>query len=491
MQSLISRLRKALRGAGIDDALLQSQPTGYRLALADDAVDVHRFAALAAAGRAELRAGRPAEAAMTLRTAGALCRGSPLAGILDAPFAAPALARLAEERLTAWSKVAIEIQHDEMTPQLAALELVAITTAFDEAPLDDLAGRIDRTIAVLEEHDAIDKYPVVGFLQPMLMMFVGRIEDAMAAARRLSANPDPWTRAFARVCVCFIAQSSGDMDTATEALAESLETLREIGERWAMCFALSMDGSLRSLRGDYDGAIRAHEEALGFSAELGSTDDSFQQHAHLARVRMMSGDFAGAERDSQYVLDHAADLDGTDRGDIEFFIECGLIRLKCMLGDAHAAREHLALAHTHPTSVPISARGHRMASLMMAKACMDELDGDLDAVRADLVDALRSATTSPDVSLLASVGERIARLVLLTGDRAVEAAGVLGASAALRGLLDQGDPDVRDTIDALAAQLGEDGYATAFRAGRDLDRAAAVLALHTALGVSPELSTQD
>jgi predicted ATPase/DNA-binding SARP family transcriptional activator len=388
--------------------------------------------------------------------------------------------------VTAWSKVAIETQPEELTPQLAALELVAITTVFDESPLDDLAGRIDRTLGVLEEHNAIDKYPVVGFLQPMLMMFVGRIEDAMAAARRLSANPDPWTRAFARVCLYFIAENNGDLDTSTEALAEALETLREIGERWALCFALSMDGSLRSLRGDYDGAIHAHEEALGFAAELGSADDSFQQYAHLARVRMLSGDFAGAQRDSQYVLDNAAGLDGTDRGDLEFFIECGLIRLKCMLGDAGAAREHLALAHTHPTSVPISARGHRLASLMMAKACIDELDGDLDAVRADLIDALRSATTSTDMSLLAGVGERSARLVLLTGDRAAEAASVLGACAALRGILDQGDPDVRDTIDRLAAQLGEDGYATAFRAGRDLDREAAVLALHSALGINPE-----
>ncbi|HJP75962.1 MAG TPA: BTAD domain-containing putative transcriptional regulator [Pseudonocardiaceae bacterium] len=388
--------------------------------------------------------------------------------------------------VTAWSKVAIEVQPDEVTPQLAALELVAITTVFDETPLEDMAERIDRTLAVIDEHDAVEKFPVVGFLQPMLMMFVGRIGEAMAAARRLNTSPDRWTRAFARLCVCFIAENNGDPDGASEALAEALETLRDIGERWAMCFALSMDGSLRSMRGDYDGAIRAHEEALGFAAELGSNDDSFQQHAHLARVRMLSGDFAGAQRDSQYVLDHTVNLDRSDRGDIEFFIECGLIRLNCMLGDADAAREHLALAHTHPTSVPISARGHRMASLMMAKSCIDELDGDLDAVRADLIEALRSATTSTDMSLIAGVGERIARLVLSTGDRAVEAAGVLGSCASLRGILDQGDPDVRDTIDRLAEQLGEDGYAKAFRAGRDLDREAAVLALYSALGISPE-----
>jgi hypothetical protein len=201
---------------------------------------------------------------------------------------------------------------------------------------------------------------------------------------------------------------------------------------------------------------------------------------------MLAGDLDGAERDSQLVLDNLRDVEGVDRADIAFFVQCGLIRLKCMRGDLDAAREHLALAQTYRTSIPMSARGHRMAALKTAEAVIDELSCDLDQAQADLAEALRHAAKSTDQPLLAGVGERIARVLMLLGDRQAEAACVLGASASLRGILDQGDPDIRDTIEALVEQLGEDGYAKAFRAGRELDRAAATLRLYAAVGISPE-----
>jgi tetratricopeptide (TPR) repeat protein len=288
------------------------------------------------------------------------------------------------------------------------------------------------------------------------------------------------------LCTCFIAENNGDADSSAEALAEALDALREIGERWAWCFALSMDGGLRSLRGDYDGAIRSHVEALGLAAELGSSDDVLQQRAQLARVRMLAGDLLGARHDYQLVLDDVHGVEGVDRADIQFYTQCGLIRLACMVGDIDAAQEHLALARSYRTSVPMAARGHRMAALTTAESIIDERRGDLDRARTDLIEGLRNAARSKDMPLLAGVGERVARVVMLMGGRGVEAAGVLGACASLRGILDQGDPDVRDTIEALADQLGEDGYARAFRAGRELDRAGATLCLHAALDVTPD-----
>jgi predicted ATPase len=387
---------------------------------------------------------------------------------------------------TAWSTVALDLQPEESTPRVAALRLLAIMTMFDEQPLNDMIEQVDRTIVALDENVAVEHYPVVMFLQPMLLMFIGRPDDAMAAARRVAGHPDPWARAFSRLCVCFIAENNGEADSSAEALAEALDSLRAIGERWAWCFALGMDGSLRSLRGDYDGAIRAHEEALVLAAELGSGADSLQQRGQLARVRMLAGDLDGAERDCQLVLDNLRDVEGADRVDIAFFVQCGLVRLKCMRGDLEAAREHLALAQSYRTSIPIAERGHRLAGLKMAEAVIDELAGDLDQARTDLAEGLRNAATSIDQPLLAGFGERVARVLMLMGDRPAEAAGVLGASASLRGILDQGDPDIRDTIDALVDQLGEDGYATAFRAGRELDRDAAALRLHAALGISPD-----
>ena len=385
-----------------------------------------------------------------------------------------------------WSKLALAVQPAEPTARLAALRLVSLMGMFEERVLDKpLIDLVDNTLALLDE-ETMTQYPVISFLQPMVLMFVRRPDEAMAAARRLSGHPDPWARGFARLCIGFVAENNGDADTSAEALAEALEALREIGERWALCFALSMDGSLRSLRGDYVGAIRAHEEALALAAELGSTDDALQQRAQLGRVRLLSGDLAGAERDLGLVLDNVVGLEGADRADLQFYARCTLAGLACVIGDLVAAREHLALARDCQISVPMSARGHRMAALMIVEITIDDLAGDLDAGRGHAIEALRNAVFSRDMPLVATVGERIARLLMRTGDRAVEAAGVLGASAGLRGLLDQGDPNVRDTIEKLAVELGEDGYATAFRAGRELARPAAILCLHTALGVTPD-----
>ena len=50
LQSLVSRLRSALREAGPGDQVIESHPAGYRLALAPDEVDAVAFEALARQG---------------------------------------------------------------------------------------------------------------------------------------------------------------------------------------------------------------------------------------------------------------------------------------------------------------------------------------------------------------------------------------------------------------------------------------------------------
>jgi predicted ATPase/DNA-binding SARP family transcriptional activator len=95
LQALVSRLRRAL-----PDGVVESAPTGYRLAVDADTVDVARFERLLADGRAALDP-NPAPAAAVLRSALALWRGTPLADAADADFAQAPVARLAELRLGA------------------------------------------------------------------------------------------------------------------------------------------------------------------------------------------------------------------------------------------------------------------------------------------------------------------------------------------------------------------------------------------------------
>ncbi|SCG40198.1 ATP-binding protein [Micromonospora humi] len=96
LQSQVSRLRRLLPAAHIEFG-----PAGYRLDVDPQRVDVHRFTALAGAGRAALAAGDPADGARLLREALGLWRGEPLADVAAAPFAAVEAARLRQLRLAA------------------------------------------------------------------------------------------------------------------------------------------------------------------------------------------------------------------------------------------------------------------------------------------------------------------------------------------------------------------------------------------------------
>ena len=98
LQSLVSRLRVALRQAGLPDGVLESSAVGYRLAAPAAAVDALAFEAQARAGRQALAGGDPATAAQLLREALARWRGPALADVAGEEFAAAPAARLAELR---------------------------------------------------------------------------------------------------------------------------------------------------------------------------------------------------------------------------------------------------------------------------------------------------------------------------------------------------------------------------------------------------------
>ena len=98
LQSLVSRLRVALRQAGLPAAVLESSAVGYRLAVPAEAVDALAFQAQARAGREALASGDAVTATRLLRVALACWRGPALADVAGEEFAAAPAARLAELR---------------------------------------------------------------------------------------------------------------------------------------------------------------------------------------------------------------------------------------------------------------------------------------------------------------------------------------------------------------------------------------------------------
>src|SRR4051794_5052574 len=93
VQIQVSQLRKAL-----PEGVLRTRPPGYEVTLPPGALDLSRFALLAAEGRGALAAGEAARAADLLASALALGRGPPLAEFPE-PFAAPAADRLQDARV--------------------------------------------------------------------------------------------------------------------------------------------------------------------------------------------------------------------------------------------------------------------------------------------------------------------------------------------------------------------------------------------------------
>ncbi len=95
LQSLVSRLRRLLPAP----STLESSASGYRLAIAADAVDVTQFEELAAQGRTALRKGDSTAAATLLEQAQALWRGAPLADLDGASFTQPYVSHLEQLHL--------------------------------------------------------------------------------------------------------------------------------------------------------------------------------------------------------------------------------------------------------------------------------------------------------------------------------------------------------------------------------------------------------
>jgi len=104
LQSYVSRLRRALLPGGARGEaakVLAWDPPGYKLAVADDALDTRRFEALAEQGRAVLLAGDPGAARALLAEALDLWRGPALLEFSHLDFAWGFAARLEERRLVA------------------------------------------------------------------------------------------------------------------------------------------------------------------------------------------------------------------------------------------------------------------------------------------------------------------------------------------------------------------------------------------------------
>jgi predicted ATPase/DNA-binding SARP family transcriptional activator len=101
LQSLVSRLRSALRQSGLTGTVIESHPAGYRLAVSPQDVDAVVFESLARQGNQALASGDAVTASWALREALSAWRGPALADASGIRFAVGPAARLEELRTKA------------------------------------------------------------------------------------------------------------------------------------------------------------------------------------------------------------------------------------------------------------------------------------------------------------------------------------------------------------------------------------------------------
>jgi predicted ATPase/DNA-binding SARP family transcriptional activator len=200
LQSLVSRLRRALGGA----ARVESAAGGYRLT-ADEGIDVDaaRFEELAAEGRRQCAEGRHGEAAVVLREALGLWQGEALADVREAPFTAAVVTRLDDLRITAAQDLfEAELRlgrHAEILPDLSAAAAAnPLGERLAELRMRALwaAGRQSDALAVYEEirerlADELGVDPSAGLREVHLALLRGELERPAAARPHPVANRLP------------------------------------------------------------------------------------------------------------------------------------------------------------------------------------------------------------------------------------------------------------------------------------------------------------
>ncbi|MEU5860845.1 BTAD domain-containing putative transcriptional regulator [Nonomuraea sp. NPDC047529] len=278
-------------------------------------------------------------------------------------------------------------------------------------------------------------------------------------------SPDPWVRASAHWAYDFRLTEQGDQETGAGHREAALRLFQQVGDRWGLVMSLVRQSRVHGLRGEHDSAVAACERAVAIASELGTEEHLFITKSHLAQNRMRGGDLDGALHDV-----HAARRQGREHGHrrLEASMLFPLAEVHRHAGDldrAHQAVDELeAVAHRLPG--PPALNGDVIVSSRMAVLVTE---GAAERARELLPRALRGVLGNTNANAMARGAELVARLLGLEGDHA-GAATALGMSHVIRGVFDEGDPDLGRLVPALTGRLGDAGYLEAYRRGADLPR---------------------
>jgi predicted ATPase len=285
--------------------------------------------------------------------------------------------------------------------------------------------------------------------------------DPLSAWEPMLADEDPWVRAMGKLHLgrtrIILGHPGRDVD---EYLEGAFAEFRALGERWGMSFALTELADRVAMRGEFTRACAYLEQAIVVVTEVGAIEDVIRLRSRQAEVYWLLGDedasaaaMAEAERHAQRVTWPEA------------LVELALAKagLAGWRGDNKEAYRQLDLA---TTALGDKAEGANVRA--GTHSLLGYLAEDLDEARGHHASACEAAAESGHLATIAQVLVGVADLALRR-DQPAQAARLLAASSAVRGLPDRSNPATARIEQATRSRLGDAEFAEAAREGAETD----------------------
>jgi predicted ATPase len=342
----------------------------------------------------------------------------------------------------------------EVSDETRAMVYALVVMFMSDGPTDQYqaAEWIHKAYQVTRRSQS--RNPMLGFVVALERM-LQEPHAPLAAWEPLLAGDDPWTRALARLQLgkmrIGLGQGGRDVDADLEmALAE----FRALGERWGITFALTELADRIATRGEFASACEHLGQAFAVVTEVGIVEDVVRIRSRQAQMYWLLGDeeastaaMAEAQRYAERVAWPSALA----------LLALAKAELARWSGDTEQARRQLGVATTmlDPEQALIRAVTHDL---------LGYLADSLDEARGHRAAAFQAALETGNASLIAKALVGIADLAL-RGERYEQAARLLAASAAVRGLPDRSQPDEARIEQIARRRLGEPRFAEATREG--------------------------
>ncbi|MFD4898814.1 BTAD domain-containing putative transcriptional regulator [Streptomyces sp. NPDC058411] len=293
-----------------------------------------------------------------------------------------------------------------------------------------------------------------------------------AIIRRLADGPDVWLAGFARISRAHLAENAGRLDQARSDVDTALDCFSRAGDHWVLATVLPLRALLRQYDGDLDGALADLAEAKRLAREFGALGVSDEIFIDLRSVglRMRLGETARAAGMIAATRERVLRSASPERAVLLDASEAGLW---VQAGDLERARGLVESAEAGLSAQRPLGGDHGQALIAAVRGSLCLGLGDGPGAEEALLRAYAAALGSRDLPVVATVAVTVAGLAALYG-RHRDAALVLGAAARLRGAHDRTDPQIRALSRRARTALGDEGFAEAYGAGRDLDAAAAL-----------------